>query len=260
MEKLNIYEQHSELYDLIYGGDSDESLQFLRWLMDDLGMDTSTSILDLGAGTGRLLIPLTRDGYSISGVEPYPAMIKMAQEKAMKENLSINLWEGSFQSLDDENRWDFIFSINGAMNYLRDFDEFRIAFSNLYQTLKIGGYLLVDLMNFLAIIKRYQHPEPQRFSVGDMQLISNVHHEIDLVSSTWTHTSLLFIEENKGWNMIEDVHNLTMVTKRELELYAEEAGFEFVQFFSSYSDRENVFNNGARLMILFRKPESSAQG
>jgi hypothetical protein len=141
------------------------------------------------------------------------------------------------------------------MNYVQDLADIELSFRNIFEALKAGGYLLIDLMNFLAIIKRYKHPEPQKYHYNDKVLVSNVHHEINVIKSIWTHRSLIFIQEGEQFNLIEDIHRLAMITKRELQIFANQVGLEFVNFFSSYSDREDEFHNGARLILLYKKPE-----
>mgnify|MGYP000101029812 CR=1 FL=1 len=86
--------------DLIYdaniydGMNTDLSdLQFYkRWLPQNKG----ARILELCCGTGRLTLPIARDGYNISGVDYTPSMLAQARLKASEVGLEINFIEADF--------------------------------------------------------------------------------------------------------------------------------------------------------------------
>ena len=63
-------------------------LQFYkRWLPKD----KNARILELCCGTGRLTIPIAKDGYNITGIDYTPSMLEQAKIKASKERLEIEL-------------------------------------------------------------------------------------------------------------------------------------------------------------------------
>ena len=118
----DIYRNKAALYDYVYGNidslDEDETLEFVKWFLSYHGFtteDRNKSILDMGCGTGRLLIPLTHQGYSILGMDPYSAMIERATKKAEEKNIEIKIEKGSFQKLEKKESFDLILSINGSM-------------------------------------------------------------------------------------------------------------------------------------------------
>ena len=60
------YEKAAHLYDLF---DKKENIEFFYQYAKDAG-----EILDIGAGTGRIAIPLAERGIKVYCVEPSPAM------------------------------------------------------------------------------------------------------------------------------------------------------------------------------------------
>ena len=60
-----------------YYGDRDEDLQMYR----DFALDADGPILELGCGTGRMLIPLALEGHQVTGLELSEAMLAAAQAK-----------------------------------------------------------------------------------------------------------------------------------------------------------------------------------
>ena len=65
-------------------------LQFYkRWLPKN----KDTSILELCCGTGRLTLPIAKDGYDISGVDYTPSMLEQAKAKAIEGGLDVEFIE-----------------------------------------------------------------------------------------------------------------------------------------------------------------------
>ncbi|HEY2730591.1 MAG TPA: class I SAM-dependent methyltransferase [Polyangia bacterium] len=61
-----------------------EDLGFYRMLADERG----GPVLDLGCGTGRLMVPLLRDGHVVVGIDHAPAMLARAGERVARLPLS----------------------------------------------------------------------------------------------------------------------------------------------------------------------------
>ena len=110
--------------DLIYdaniydGMNTDLSdLQFYkRWLPQSKG----ARILELCCGTGRLTLPIARDGYDISGVDYTPSMLAQARLKASEAGLEINFIEADIRTLNlQENTTLFLFHLIQSIIYIR---------------------------------------------------------------------------------------------------------------------------------------------
>src|SRR3954451_20284028 len=57
-------------------------------------------LLDLGCGTGRLLLPFARRGYWVLGVDLSGEMLKVAAEKARAAGVAVNLLRANLVELD----------------------------------------------------------------------------------------------------------------------------------------------------------------
>ena len=55
----------------------------------ELGFDKAASVLDIGCGTGRHTIELTRRGYNVLGVDLSDSLLTRAREKAAALNLTL---------------------------------------------------------------------------------------------------------------------------------------------------------------------------
>lgn len=56
--------------------------------------------LDVGCGTGRLLLPYRRAGLDVDGCDISPDMLAVCQRTAEREGISVNLYEQAMHELD----------------------------------------------------------------------------------------------------------------------------------------------------------------
>ena len=266
MKKNTLYTNFPQWYDYLFGQvdiqETSPSLEFIQWFLKYKKLESNNpehTILDMGSGTGRTLIPLTQQGYTIEGMEPFEGMNEIAYKKAKQVDTSITLTQGSYQTLSANEKYQLIFGLNGTMAYLLSSEDFILAFQNIYNALRPGGLFLVDLMNFYGLIKKYKSPEPQEIDIDGKKALLVISHEIDLDRTTWTHHSrILFSSDqiNQEQNIVihEDIHELSMINLRELQFYAKSVGFEYIESFQSYEDRPEARKEGMRLIVVFQKP------
>ena len=252
-QDLSIYKQYPELYDYLFGGEKEDELEFLMWIFAFLNLDKSSPILDMGSGTGRLLLPLTKEGYNVQGMEPYQGMNDIAKNKAKNQEIEVKVENGSFQTLNNEEKYSLIYSINGTMAYLKDINEYEESFSNVARALKPDGFFIVDLMNFFSLIKNYKYPEIQNLVFDKKKILALTNHEVDYENEMWIHKSSIFIQQEDSWNKVDDVHRLNMVNRKELILYGQGAGLEVINIFNSINDRPEIRKGGNRNILVFQK-------
>lgn len=72
----------------------------------ELNSDKSLKLLDVGCGTGRHSIELTKRGYSVTGVDLSESQLTLAREKAAKENLTIDFQKHDARDLPFSKEFD----------------------------------------------------------------------------------------------------------------------------------------------------------
>ncbi len=87
------YSAHASVYDCRHGAAlSDEDLDQL-WRA--AGLRAGVDVLDVGAGTGRVAIPLSRRGCRVVALEPARGMLEQLRTKAGDTKVSIVIGEGA---------------------------------------------------------------------------------------------------------------------------------------------------------------------
>lgn len=99
--------------------------------------------LDLGCGTGRLLLPFLRDGLDVDGCDVSADMIALCREAAQREGLAPHLYTQPKHLLDLPRRYETIFMC-GALGVGSTRAEEMQAFERVFDHLEPGGMFVFD--------------------------------------------------------------------------------------------------------------------
>jgi len=120
------------------------------FLERELGFDKSLTVLDVGCGTGRHAIELTRRGYTVTGIDMSAAQLVKAREKAAQQGLSIDFQRHDARKLPFKNEFDVAIMLCEGGFPLMETDEMNFAIlSNVTKALKPGGRLIFTTLNGL---------------------------------------------------------------------------------------------------------------
>jgi ubiquinone/menaquinone biosynthesis C-methylase UbiE len=95
----------SESYDIWFSGESFDDTEFFKKLIDEV----PGAALEIGSGTGRLLIPYLKAGLDVEGVDCSEEMMDICKQKAEKWGLSPILFEQYMQELSLPKKYKTIF-------------------------------------------------------------------------------------------------------------------------------------------------------
>jgi SAM-dependent methyltransferase len=244
----------SQLYTISNTAEPTPIVEFIAYLRDLYGLPRSAHILDMGCGPGRMLGPLSRAGWEVTGYEPDPDFAVAAAKQA--ESLAgVRVVGGGLVDVDEESVYDLIAAVNGPYSYLLETPQRRNALTRCARALKPGGVLFLDLANFWWILKHYRAPEPVRFEVDGGEVLRTPRHELDFHHGHWTHHDhFAWLDASGEERSATKTHAMAMVTFSEIAFFLGELGFEEVHTFNSYEDREPAPLAGHRVMVTARRP------
>lgn len=108
-------------------------------------------VLELGCGTGRLLLPLAEAGFQVVGVDASRAMLARAQRRladAPRElRARVELREGEMRDLELAGRFDLVVVATKTFFYLMTPSDQRRMLSAVARLLEAGGIVALDLLN-----------------------------------------------------------------------------------------------------------------
>jgi len=132
----------AEFYDILHAGlgDVEAYVQFARKF--------GPKILELGSGTGRILIPLVRAGFQVTGVDLSDDMIAVCRRKLEFESpevrARVRLIKGNIIDLDLSDTFDLVIAPCNLINCLTGPGEGLELMRSARRYLKDGGVFILD--------------------------------------------------------------------------------------------------------------------
>lgn len=234
------YEKAAHLYDMF---DRKKNIEFFL----HYGLEAG-EILDVGAGTGRIAIPLAEKGVKLFCVDPSPAMRREFEKKLVQRP---DLAHKIEIAPDDAAHFDFHRSfraafLSGSFDHLLDDEERLRSLSKIGRHLTPGGRLIFDVslepmvdcpLCPAGAVSR-GNKEYRRFVGG--RVLPDGKKEVILLFETWTSGTLV--------KEVEERSVIGVIKKKEVHHLLKEAGFKVEREFSDYDF--TVFRNGDSLLIV----------
>ncbi|MEK7785792.1 MAG: class I SAM-dependent methyltransferase, partial [Chloroflexota bacterium] len=103
--------------------------------------------LDVGCGTGRLLLDFLSQGMDVDGVDISPEMLALCHQKAAKLGLKPNTFQQRMESLDLPRKYQTIIVPSSSFQLLTDPGLAAEAMGRFFAHLLPGGTLAMPFMN-----------------------------------------------------------------------------------------------------------------
>jgi SAM-dependent methyltransferase len=238
-------------YDLFYEERNDDLQMYY-----DFALAAHDPILELGCGTGRVLVPLAREGHQITGLELSDAMLAEVQAKIDAEHLSerVSLVQGDMRAFDIPARFGLaIVPINTFM-HCYDTQQQLSCLRCTRRHLQSGGQLVVDVY----------HPDPQSLLEADGRLVSEgitrnpktghtiqrlYTRRLDVASQTQHVTYILDeIDATGAVRRTMFPFRMRYVFRYEMELLLQASGYNLEAVYGSYE--LEPFDTGSERMIF----------
>ncbi len=116
----------------------------------ELAYNKQLKILDVGCGTGRHSIELSKRGYNVTGIDLSDNLLEKARKKAKERNLEIKFLQHDARELPFNNEFDFAIMICEGAFPLMETDEMNYQIlQNISKSLKDKSKLILTTLNGL---------------------------------------------------------------------------------------------------------------
>ncbi len=208
--------------------------------------------LDLGCGTGRLLIPLLQAGLEVDGCDFSQDMLDQCAARAKKEGLSPNLYAQAMHELDLPRRYRTIFAC-GVLGLGGKNEIAMRTMRRCYDHLRPGGTFVFDYAPrwndppaWLNRLPDSRHALPQEWPESSERKRLSDGTELEMTARTVVMDPLEDVATRQirgrlwqdGKMIKEEIHTQIVgdYSKNELVLMLEKAGFHEIQVNGDYSD------------------------
>ena len=245
----NNYKVGDLIYDAhIYDG-MNTSLADLQFYKRWLPKNKDARILELCCGTGRLTLPIAKDGYDISGVDITSSMLEQAKVKASEGGLEVEFIEADIRTLDLPEKYDLIFIPFNSIHHLYKNEDLFKAFKVVKNHLKEGGLFLLDCFN--PNIRFIVEGEKEQKEIAEYTTKDGREVLIKQIMRYENRTQINRIEWRYYINgEFDSIQNLDMrlFFPQELDSYLEWNGFNIIHKFGGFE--EEAFNDNSEKQIF----------
>lgn len=120
------------------------------FIEQEINRDKSLKVIDIGCGTGRHAIELTKRGYNVTGVDLSEDQIKRAKEKAQEAGVTIDFQTQDARNLSFDGEFDLAIMLCEGGFSLMETDEMNFEIlKNATKALKTKGKLIFTTLNGL---------------------------------------------------------------------------------------------------------------
>jgi len=148
------HNEFAPLYDFFQHGIENDVKFYLDYFQNFEG-----KILEIGAGTGRITIPLLKQGLDVTALDIAPKMLKILKEKAKKENIEVKTIHADMINFRLKNKFEAIIITFRTFQHMYSVNDQLKALKNIKRHLMPNGTLIFDVYN----------PSLKYISKGDWQ-------------------------------------------------------------------------------------------
>ena len=135
------YDALAKLYRLQYSSYRDD-IAFYARLAERIG---AQRILEIGAGMGRVSIPLARRGFAVTGLEPSGEMLVHARADAALEGVTVDWVQGDIRHVELPEKYPLVIAPFNMLMHLYTIADQDDALERIIQHLEPGGVFAFDL-------------------------------------------------------------------------------------------------------------------
>lgn len=239
--------------DLIYDANIYDGLNTflsdLQFYKNWMPKEVNAEILELCSGSGRLTIPLAKEGLKITGVDNSKSMLEQAKIKTKNEKLEISFILADIRNLDLTKKYDLIFIPFNSIHHLYDNQDLFDTFKVVEKHLKDNGLFIFDCYN--PNIQYITEAEKGKNKIAEYTTTDN---RKVIIEQTMKYESITQINRIEWHYFINDVFHsvqnldMRMYYPQELDSYLKYSGFTILHKFGNFD--EDKFNNKSEKQIF----------
>ena len=191
---------------------------------------TFEEVFELGCGTGETAIRLAKQGYAVYGTDLSSDMLEVAKQKAMAENVTLQLQRVDMRDFTTSRPVDLILCLCDSLNYLLNKEDVLKTFQNVYHSISESGTFIFDvnsLYKMNTILKDYHESDEDnefafRWDVENKKDGYVEHH--------------VYIEDKIEKEVVDEIHlQQTYSVDTYIDLL-KQAGFSDISYYSDFHE------------------------
>jgi len=217
---------------------TDRQIQFLKNMLK-----ADVLILDVACGTGRHLIPLSKEGFGVIGLDVSQKLLRIAKSRwreaqvVQADMLFLPFKAGAFSAA---------VSMDTSFGYLPSEEDDLQSLTEVHEALGKNGFLVVDVFNPECLINQCKSgKQPKWKEYLSFFLLQK--RSVD-VKSEILHDSWVVYDKVDGQTRVFE-HNARLYRLQQLQGFFEKAGFRVIVAYGDY-DQQSFSPSSGRLILI----------
>ena len=196
--------------------------------------------------TGRLTIPIAKEGYNITGVDYTTSMLNQAIAKAEKEHLSIDFVKEDIRTLDLGKKFDFIFIPFNSIHHLYKNEDLFKVLEMVKKHLRRNGVFLLDCFN--PNIRYIVHGEKKKETTAEYTTDDG---RKVVIKQTMCYENATQINRIRWHYYIDGVFH--SIQNLDMRMYLKCSGFNIIHKFGSFKEDDFCNDSEKQIYVLSLK-------
>lgn len=258
MEKITNTEY--KVGDLIYDANIYDGLNTflsdLQFYKNWMPKEVNAEILELCSGSGRLTIPLAKEGLKITGVDNSKTMLEEAKIKTKNEKLEISFILADIRNLDLTKKFDLIFIPFNSIHHLYDNQDLFDTIKVVEKHLKDNGLFIFDCYN--PNIQYITEAEKGKNKIAEYTTSDNRKVIIEQTMKYESKTQINRIEWhyfiNDAFHSVQNL-DMRMYYPQELDSYLKFSGFTILHKFGNFDEEKFNSKSDKQIFVCVKSKE-----
>ncbi|OPL07573.1 MAG: SAM-dependent methyltransferase [delta proteobacterium ML8_F1] len=248
---VQLFENYGEKYDQEVF--TQGTLGECDFIEAELNQNKDFKILDVGCGTGRHAIELTRRGYQVTGIDFSEAQLRRARVKADQENLAIRFLKHDARNLPFKGEFDAAIMLCEGGFSLMETDEMNYEIlKNVAGSLKREAVFILTTLNALYPLS---HPLNEFYEGLKSEEIASYDSQNFDVMTLRDFNLVSFTDDDGVKHQIQSNERYYMPS--EMTWYLRSLGFDRVEIFGAkigaYSRADRLSKEDFEMLVVARR-------
>ena len=211
-------------------------------------------ILELACGTGRITIPIAKEGFSIIGLDLLNTMLKEAKRKSEEAGVEIEWIEGDMTDFTLNKKFNLILMPAVAFNWLLDLESIEKCLNCVKRHLNNNGRFIFNAfnpnLNLLVRDPLKTYPNAEYHDPDGNRLIivreNNIYDKATQINKVRFHYSI-------AGNTIINELNLRMIFPQELDAILNYNGFKVDAKYGEFDQKPFSSDSNYQIFVCHQK-------
>lgn len=217
---MTAFDAYAAYYDLLYK--EKDYIREAAYIHDLIQRHSSDAheILELGCGTGRHAIALTRLGYHVTGIDLSETMIAQAQKNSQSQSIEgVQFLQGDLREFRIERKFCAVLALFHVMSYQTRNSDIQAAMATAAAHLIPGGVFIFDCWFGPGVLSDPPGNRIKRLKDGDMHVTRLAEPTLYPNENRVDVNYEIFIESPTVFKRIQETHSMRYLFVPEMEMF-----------------------------------------